>query len=590
MAGEFKGDFTRDTFYAHRHYWSVFQQQGRVSLDADGNEQASILLNLLRGVSKEVIADGDAGPNKQFNLVQITPPAGSTDRDFGIMPGHVFVDGIQAILNGWKNPFSIPSTAAANAGQVAVSQWLVDGIPYQKGQYVIGVLVDPNNPADTPFTSTVPSSIDSLDPNSRTLTLKPALTAPAGPQSGYRLIRLPSFLHQPDYVPTDDEIKALNALSPNKNASLVYLDVWERHVSFVQNPWIREVALGGPDTCVRSQLLAQVKIAFDLKSQDLRTFNADSLPVVKSALEDQYQPYNRGWLRARLKPVDSNNPDPCMCHPDARYRGAENQLYRVEIHLPGKARSSSTTTVEVASPASGGSSSSTPTFKWSRNNGCDVYPVISVKAAEVMLDSVGRDVRSTLKSGDWVELLDDILILQGKPGQLLQVSEVSAQDRRVTLGSASTHDFVAKDPNHAHAFLRRWDQKDPATGGASSGLPITEAATPQTDPWIDLEDGIQIQFITALSPNLPNSPSGGNLVAPVNVYRTGDYWLIPARTALQGSIEWPATTDNPPVPIALPPHGIDHHYLPLGVVTLANATSNQLGVTSPFISQIAPIT
>ena len=85
MAGEFKGDFTRDTFHAYRHYSSVFQQQGRVSLDADGNEQASILLNLLRGVSKNIIADGDAPANKQFTLISLTLPAGtSNDRDFGI--------------------------------------------------------------------------------------------------------------------------------------------------------------------------------------------------------------------------------------------------------------------------------------------------------------------------------------------------------------------------------------------------------------------------------------------------------------------------------------------------------------------------
>jgi hypothetical protein len=586
MAGEFKGDFTRDTFYAHRHYCSVFQQQGRVSLDADGNEQATILLDLLRSVSKDVIADGDVGPNKQFNLVQITPPAGSTDRDFGIMPGRVFVDGIQAILNGTKNPFSIPSTAG---NKVQVSRWLVDGVPYQQGQWVLPVSVDPANPTDVPFAST-PTQINSADANSRTITLNSAPTPPASSiQNGYRLIRIPTFLHQPDYVPTDDELKALKNLSSDGKL-LVYLDVWERHVSFVQNPWIRELALGGPDTCVRSQLLAQIKIAADLDMLPLirGSGGTTSIPVFKSALEDQYQPYNRGWLRARLKPVDTSNPDPCMCHPDARYRGAENQLYRVEIHFPGQAPSSTTaTTVDVAPAAAAGGSSSTPTFKWSRNNGSDVYPVISVTGAEVLLDSVGRDVRSTLKSGDWVELLDDVIILQGKPGQLLQVSEVSAQDRRVTLVAASPVQFAAKDPNHPHPLLRRWDQKDPATGGTSSGLPMTEAATPQTDPWIDLEDGIQIQLIPALSPNLPDNPGSDNFTVPVNKYRTGDYWLIPARTALQGRIEWPATADNPPVPIALSPHGIDHHYLPIGAI---GVSGNQIAFGNSPLKEIVPIT
>ena len=590
MAGEFKGDFTRDTFHAYRHYSSVFQQQGRVSLDADGNEQASILLNLLRGVSKNIIADGDAPANKQFTLISLTLPAGtSNDRDFGIIPGHVFVDGILCVLNGSKIPFALSSTGA---GKIQVSQWLVDGIPYQKDTYVMAVGVDPSKPADTTISAS--AVISAAEPASRTLTINPPL-APAAtvPQNGYRLIRLPSFLHQPDYIPTSDEIKALKDLIQNKNALLVYLDAWERHVSYIQNPWIREVALGGPDTCVRSQLLAQIKIAWDLQTQvDLTKSTKNDLPVLKSALEDHYQPYNRGWLRARLRPVDSGSLDPCMCHPDARYRGAENQLYRVEIHQPGQV-TSSTAAVDAAGAvvaAPGASSRSGPTFKWSRNNGCDVYPVISVTKAEVLLDSVGRDVRSTLKSGDWVELIDDILILQGKPGQLLQISEVSAQDRRVTLVADSLFDVSPKDPNHSHAFFRRWDQKDSTTGGSSSGLPITEGTAPQSDPWIDLEDGIQIQFIAALSPFVPDQPGSNDFQAPIDFYRTGDYWLIPARTALQGSIEWPATSDNPPVPIALPPHGIDHHYLPLGVVTLANATSNQLGVTSPFISQIAQIT
>src|SRR5215475_11431231 len=161
MAGEFKGDFTRDTFYTHRHYCSVFQQQGRVSLDADGNEQASILLNMLRSVCKDVIADGDAPPNGQFTLIVVTPPAGSSDRDFGIIPGHVFVDGIQAILNGSKNPFAISAIAG---NKVQVSRWLVDGVAYQQNQYVMAVAVDPANPTDLSFGA--PMVVNAAEPNS----------------------------------------------------------------------------------------------------------------------------------------------------------------------------------------------------------------------------------------------------------------------------------------------------------------------------------------------------------------------------------------------------------------------------------------
>lgn len=573
MAGEFKGDFTRDTFHAFRHYCGVFQQQGRVSLDADGNEQASILSNLLRSVSKDVIADGDAPATDQFQLIPLNiPPGTATERDFGITPGHVYVDGILCILNGSKIPFTVGATGNT---QISVSQWLVDGIPYLQNQYVRALRINVDGSPDTIFNQSI---ITAADAPSRTLTLKPALN-PAGPASGYRLVRLPSFMHQPDYVPTTEEVQTLTGVNAD-SALLVYLDAWERHISYVQNKWIREVALGGPDTCARSQLVAQIKIAYDL-NLPASELEKETLPVLKGVLEDRYQPYNRGWLRARLKPVDTGT-DPCMCHPDARFRGSENQLYRVEIHQPGEVASQST--------ARAFTSGSNPSFKWSRNNGCDVYPISTVSGAQVQLDSIGRDERSCLKSGDWVELLDDILILQGKPGALLQIGEVSAQDRQVTLAATTPYNVIANDPNHPHAFLRRWDQKDPAaTGGTSNGLPVVENSL-ATDPWIDLQDGIQIQFVPALSPQVPDEPLGDNFVAPMNSYRTGDYWLIAARVALQGSIEWPATTDNPAVPIALPPHGVDHHYLPLGVIGQGSATSGQsISVESNFVTAINKI-
>src|SRR6516164_1165474 len=41
---------------------------------------------------------------------------------------------------------------------------------------------------------------------------------------------------------------------------LVYLDVWERHVSALEDDTIREVALGGPDTTSRRQIIWQVRV------------------------------------------------------------------------------------------------------------------------------------------------------------------------------------------------------------------------------------------------------------------------------------------------------------------------------------------
>jgi hypothetical protein len=56
---------------------------------------------------------------------------------------------------------------------------------------------------------------------------------------------------------------------------------------------------------------------------------------------------------------------------------------------------------------------------------------------------------------------------------------------------------------------------------------------------------------------------------PDGTYRTGDYWLIPARTAT-GDVEWPKERDEEgnPIPEALPPHGIEHHYAPLAIISV----------------------
>ena len=49
------------------------------------------------------------------------------------------------------------------------------------------------------------------------------------------------------------------ALLDNATSYLAYLDVWERHVTWLEDEGIREVALGGPDTCTRVQTVWQVR-------------------------------------------------------------------------------------------------------------------------------------------------------------------------------------------------------------------------------------------------------------------------------------------------------------------------------------------
>jgi hypothetical protein len=211
----------------------------------------------------------------------------------------------------------------------------------------------------------------------------------------------------------------------------------------------------------------------------------------------------------------------------AGYVGVENQLYRVEIH-------------------NGNAGDSKPTFKWSRDNGSVEIGIATIATVgtktvdnvKVTVASFGRDDRSSLNVGDWVEVIDDTTAPDQPPTPLLQVHAIDRAGRSVTLTGTLTTDM------DLHPYLRRWDQPDDNPGGPG-GLPLVESdAGDSGEIWLNLEDGVQIRF----------HPCGAE-------YRPGDYWLIPARTA-NGGLIWPGGDD--PTPLA--PHGPTRYLVPLALV------------------------
>ena len=315
---------------------------------------------------------------------------------------------------------------------------------------------------------------------------------------------------------------------------LVYLDIWERHITYVQDDRIREVALGGPDTCTRAQVVWQVKPL--LRGQE-NVFECDSVDIL---LARQHLP----MLRTRAR-HGTPSPELCSVSPESKYRGLENQLYRVEVHELD---------VVVQAEGKGKKATTTATFKWSRDNGSVMFPIVSLSGNEVIVASLGRDQCSQLKPGDWVEVCDDIHALRGASGPLAQVERVDRDELKVTLkwpeGVTDLPSYMEGETPSKHPLLRRWDH-DGNLAAYHGALLITESATPE-DGWIALEDGVEIWFA-----------AGGD-------YRVGDYWLIPARVAT-GDVEWPDTLGSdgvavPDDPAALPPYGPQHYYAPLAHV------------------------
>src|SRR5919204_126625 len=93
-----KGDFSRLSFDALKHYDGVLHQQGRVWLDADWNEEVFTRLHLLEQETIDLV--GPCGAPYPGVAFTIEPPApGHAPDDFVIRggdgtDGHFYVDGI----------------------------------------------------------------------------------------------------------------------------------------------------------------------------------------------------------------------------------------------------------------------------------------------------------------------------------------------------------------------------------------------------------------------------------------------------------------------------------------------------------------
>ncbi len=451
-----KGDFSRDTFAPDKQFSRVLMQQGRVQLDADWNEQTSILLHYLRTLARDVLGP-HAGPALAMGFDVITSQTVQRWIDNGL-----------DVDQEWTRiePDEVRRKVLRDAVESNANAALGKG-----RYYVQGMLVENHHPVL--YTE----------------------------QPGYPFF--PGM--ELDYI-RDKEL-------------IFYLDVWERHITHEQEDTIREVALGGADTCTRAQVMWQVK--------PLLRENADIFDCASAAALLARK--NLPLLRVRAR-RDSPSPELCSVAPESKYRGLENHLYRVEVHEVD---------VQPATIA---------TFKWSRDNGSVVFPLASLNGTVAVVASLGRDQCSQLAPGNWVEVCDDVMALRGQSGPLAQVERVDQDELTVTLkwpdDLADVPSYAKGDTPAIHPLLRRWDQNGDLSR-YNGALPVVASADPD-DGWIALEDGVELWF------------------AEDKEYRVGDYWLIPARVAT-GNVEWPwaAGADGASVPDAVPPHGPQHYYAPL---------------------------
>lgn len=471
------GDFSRLTFRPGKSYAAVLAQQGRVQLDADFNEQAAIHTYLGRRLAADLIGR-HAGPvlgdphKDRSTSFEISPSAGTGGgpATFDIGAGRYYVDGIMIDATPPVPPDPVPSDQSST----------------------------PAGASSTPA------------------------SAPSTPATGAKTVADWTYWTQPDaYLDQENQADLL----PTQFPYMVCVKVSERFISAVEDPDILETALGPalPDTTGRAKVIWQVLPLTESEFPPPSDTSPDGLRAAFDTwADDRAKP--AAWLAAQTVPPQTLN-DPCTVAPDSRYRGPENQLYRVEVHRGGTAEK------EAAASA---------TFKWSRENGSVIVAISDIEGTWVTLATLGRDDKLDLNVEDWVEVVDDAYLAHGTADPLLQVAEVDMAGRRVRL-SAEPDPAVGRIAQR-HPYLRRWDQQVTGRGARRLGgaVQIKEGS------WIDLEDGVQVWF-----------ESGGH-------YGTGDYWLIPART-LTGDVEWPRDASG--TPLLEGPTGIAYHYAPLAWVT-----------------------
>ncbi|MBN1569756.1 MAG: right-handed parallel beta-helix repeat-containing protein [Acidobacteria bacterium] len=482
-----KGDFTRQTFNRKKHYSEVLFQQGRIQLDADLNEQQDILRDSMRTEAHDVI--GWAGYPKYGGGFEISV----TDQgeDLTVSPGRYYVDGILCVAE--TSPITIRS--------INTRLLTVDRLPAK--------LLEKENWFEirTDEGLVWRRRAEKLEEGKSAIYLDRDLKRTdlsKIPETSRLILRLlPSYLHQPDLpvVPQPSDLQ--------NGVYLVYLDVWERLITPIDDPDIREKGLGGPDTAARAKVIWQVKLEKAADNAACSQFGQNWEPA--EAVTD-------GKLNVRTAPVPDAK-DPCILPGQSGYRGVENQLYRVEIHQGGKIGTDGVT------------------FKWSRDNGSVVTGIDDITGAILTVSGLGPDEVHGFSNGQWCEIVDDAIELNQNCGPFAKIASADHTTNTVELTQAPAFAF----DKTRHCKLRRWD---------CDGLCKAEVP-PTNDGWIALENGLEIKF------------SAGK------TFRTGEYWLIPARTAVgseNGSLEWPQEADKSTIP--QPPHGIQHHYAPLALVTV----------------------
>ncbi|WP_295386949.1 DUF6519 domain-containing protein [uncultured Thiodictyon sp.] len=278
-----------------------------------------------------------------------------------------------------------------------------------------------------------------------------------------------AYLSQPDWLDWSTDPHWADPAAWTGNAAVLLL-CREQEVTAVEDPALREVALGGPDTAARTRLLQRVILA-PTKSAHCANAVADIDSFWKGQGLSCDPATGELCSASRLKvTVLSTAPADSPCDPPAQsgYLGADNQLIRVQITAFDSATGQGR-------------------LLWGFNNAATIFPCTTPDPSTLRLTARPLGTDQTPRTGQAVQVLraaadlGEGAVAAGLCGVVATLeAPYQPESQRVALPSGLPDDYAAT-PGSAPLFLRLWEAElafklDDPVELAGTGLAVTLSA------------------------------------------------------------------------------------------------------------------
>ena len=345
---------------------------------------------------------------------------------------------------------------------------------------------------------------------------------------------------QHDYFPTPPS-------KPDSGTNYyVYADIWERTVTQLYDPRIRDKALHGADTCTRKQSMVQIK------------WCEESIDP-EDKMQNPYKGNAELTLTLTNKTTDPDTCDPCVSELDIDSK-VGNYLFRVEVH-------------DVKGPADNPTEIS---LKWSSENGAEQYIALADK----------KQMPSEFITDKWnYEFYDDHCEkhLGVHHDEAWQPARGLLTHIKPPGNSYSIEHEIQGSENPETLYIRRWDgfctldlTNDTVTGYDKDVSLSLGGGDDLGDVILNSSVTINLSAIT-----LGLTLDGHQLVA-------GDYWIVDVRESEHDPLD---EATNKLLVNELPA-GIKHQYLKLGYVinkVLQDNPENDRKLSFPSLSEMTRI-